>query len=93
MEVITMNKTELVNAVAEKAEISKKDADKAVAAVIDAVIDYLPAPTDIEAVKGTDLNGNEVERKASDDEPFSALAFKVMTDPFVGYVRFFLLNL
>jgi len=63
--------------------------NKGIKLLLDAVIDYLPAPTDIDAVKGTDLNGNEVERKASDDEPFSALAFKVMTDPFVGRLTFF----
>ena len=51
--------------------------------LLDAVIDYLPAPTDIEAIKGVDAKGNEVVRHASDSEPFSALAFKVMTDPFV----------
>ncbi len=56
---------------------------------LDAVIDYLPAPTDIEAIKGVDLDGNEIERHPSDSEPFSALAFKVMTDPFVGRLTFF----
>ena len=63
--------------------------NKGIKLLLDAVLDYLPAPTDVEAIKGTDLNGNEVERKASDDEPFSALAFKVMTDPFVGRLTFF----
>ncbi len=63
--------------------------NKGVKLLLDAVLDYLPAPTDIEAIKGTDLNGNEVERHPSDDEPFSALAFKVMTDPFVGRLTFF----
>lgn len=63
--------------------------DKGTRTLMDAVIDYLPAPTDIEAVKGEDLNGNQVERKASDSEPFSALAFKVMNDPFVGNLTFF----
>ena len=57
--------------------------------LLDAVVDYLPAPTDIEAIKGIDKNGNEVVRHASDSEPFSALAFKVMTDPFVGKLTFF----
>lgn len=57
--------------------------------LLDAVIDYLPAPTDIEAIKGTDKNGKEVDRLPSDSEPFSALAFKVMTDPFVGKLTFF----
>ena len=56
---------------------------------LDAVIDYLPAPTDIEAIKGVDLDGEEIERHPSDSEPFSALAFKVMTDPFVGRLTFF----
>lgn len=56
---------------------------------LDAVIDYLPAPTDIPAIKGVDLNDNPVERHASDSEPFSALAFKVMNDPFVGNLTFF----
>jgi len=63
--------------------------NKGIKLLLDAVLDYLPAPTDIEAIKGTDLNGNEVERHPSDDEPFSALAFKVMTDPFVGRLTFF----
>ncbi len=57
--------------------------------LLDAVVDYLPAPTDIASIKGTDLDGNEVERHPSDTEPFSALAFKVMTDPFVGRLTFF----
>ena len=56
---------------------------------LDAVIDYLPAPTDIAAVKGIDMNDNPIERKASDSEPFAALAFKVMNDPFVGNLTFF----
>ena len=57
--------------------------------LLDAVIDYLPAPTDIESVKGTDKDGNEIVRHPSDSEPFAALAFKVMTDPFVGKLTFF----
>ncbi len=56
---------------------------------LDAVVDYLPAPTDIESVKGVDLNGKEIERHPKDTEPFSALAFKIMTDPFVGRLTFF----
>ena len=63
--------------------------NKGVQELIDAVIDYLPAPTDIEDVKGVDEDGNEVIRKTSDNEPFSALAFKIMTDPFVGKLCFF----
>ena len=63
--------------------------DKGTRTLMDAVIDYLPAPTDIAAVKGEDMNGKEIERKASDNEPFSALAFKVMNDPFVGNLTFF----
>ena len=52
--------------------------------LLDAVIDYLPAPTDIASIECTDKDGNEVLRHPSDQEPFTALAFKVMTDPFVG---------
>ena len=63
--------------------------NKGVQELIDAVVDYLPAPTDIPDVKGTDEDGNEVERKTSDDAPFAALAFKIMTDPFVGKLCFF----
>ena len=62
---------------------------KGVQQMLDAVIDFLPAPTDIPSIKGVDENGNEVERHSSDDEPFSALAFKIMTDPFVGKLTFF----
>lgn len=57
--------------------------------MLDAVVDYLPAPTDIPPVKGTLENEEAGERKAKDDEPFSALAFKIMTDPFVGQLIFF----
>ena len=57
--------------------------------LLDAVLDYLPSPLDVEAIKGVDLDGNEIERHPSDNEPFSALAFKVMTDPFVGKLTFF----
>ena len=63
--------------------------NKGTRALMDAVVDYLPSPLDIEAVKGIDANEKEVERKASDSEPFSALAFKVMNDPFVGNLTFF----
>ncbi len=56
---------------------------------LDAVIDYLPAPTDVESIKGVDLNGDEIQRHPSDSEPFASLAFKVMTDPFVGRLTFF----
>ena len=62
--------------------------NKGVKLLLDAVLDYLPSPTDIDSVKGVDLNGNEDVRHPSDDEPFSALAFKVMTDPFVGRLTF-----
>lgn len=57
--------------------------------MLDAVIDYLPAPTDIPSIKGHDENDHEVLRHASDSEPFSALAFKIATDPFVGRLSFF----
>ena len=57
--------------------------------LLDAVIDYLPSPTDVEAIECTDDKGNELVRHASDSEPFTALAFKVMTDPFVGRLTFF----
>ena len=63
--------------------------NKGVQLVLDAVIDYLPAPTHIPAIKGVDAEGNEIEKHASDEEPFAALAFKVMTDPFVGKLTFF----
>ncbi len=63
--------------------------NKGVQAMLDAVLDYLPAPTDIPPVKGILENETVGERKASDDEPFSALAFKIMTDPFVGQLIFF----
>ena len=63
--------------------------NKGVQKLIDAVIEYMPAPTDIPAIKGVDLDGNEVERHSSDEEPFAALAFKIMADPFVGKLAFF----
>ncbi|MCI6508400.1 MAG: elongation factor G [Bacilli bacterium] len=63
--------------------------NKGVKKVLDAVIDYLPGPTDVAAIKGHDMDGNEVIVDAADDEPFAALAFKVMTDPYVGKLTFF----
>jgi len=64
--------------------------NKGVKLLLDAVIDYLPSPLDVEAIKGTEpRTDKELTRKPSDDEPFSALAFKVMTDPFVGRLTFF----
>jgi elongation factor G len=63
--------------------------NKGVQAMLDAVIDYMPAPIDVEAVKGEDDRGKQDARKPSDEEPFSALAFKIMTDPFVGQLTFF----
>lgn len=64
--------------------------NKGVQPLLDAVIDYMPAPTDVEAIKGlsADGKGTEMVRESSDEEPFSALAFKVMTDPFVGVLTF-----
>jgi len=63
--------------------------NKGVQKLLDAVIEYMPSPIDIPAIKGVDLQGNEVERHSSDEEPFSALAFKIMTDPFVGKLAYF----
>ena len=63
--------------------------NKGVQKLLDAIIDFMPAPTDIPAIKGVDMDGNEVERHSSDEEPFSALAFKIMADPFVGKLAFF----
>ena len=63
--------------------------NKGVQKMLDAVIEYMPAPTDIPSIKGTDMDGNEIERHSSDEEPFSALAFKIMTDPYVGKLAFF----
>ena len=63
--------------------------NKGIKPLMDAVIDYLPSPLDVESIKGTDLNGNDAVRHPSDNEPFAALAFKVMTDPFVGRLTFF----
>ena len=63
--------------------------NKGVQKLLDAIVEYMPAPTDIPSIKGTDLEGNEIERHSSDEEPFSALAFKIMADPFVGKLAFF----
>ncbi len=63
--------------------------NKGVQKLLDAVIEYMPSPLDIPAIKGVDLDGNETERHSSDEEPFSALAFKIMSDPFVGKLAFF----
>ena len=63
--------------------------NKGVQKLLDAIIEYMPSPVDVPAIKGTDLDGNEVERHSSDEEPFSALAFKIMADPFVGKLAFF----
>src|SRR6185436_11187983 len=63
--------------------------NKGVQAMLDAVIEYMPAPTDIPPVKGELENGESGERKASDEEAFAGLAFKIMTDPFVGQLIFF----
>ncbi|BCN32774.1 elongation factor G [Anaeromicropila herbilytica] len=63
--------------------------NKGVQKLLDAVLEYMPAPTDIPSIQGTDLDGNPMERHASDEEPFSALAFKIMADPFVGKLAFF----
>ncbi|MCM1466512.1 MAG: elongation factor G [Alistipes sp.] len=62
--------------------------NKGVQKLLDAVIEYMPSPLDIPAIKGVDMDGNEIERHSSDDEPFSALAFKIMADPFVGKLAF-----
>ena len=63
--------------------------NKGVQKLLDAVIEYMPAPTDVPDIKGTDMDGNEIHRKSSDSEPFAALAFKIMADPFVGKLAFF----
>ncbi len=63
--------------------------NKGVQKLLDAILEYMPAPTDIPSIKGVDLEGNEVERHSSDEEPFAALAFKIMADPFVGKLAFF----
>ena len=63
--------------------------NKGVQKMLDGVIEYMPAPTDVPDITGVDEDGNEVTRKSSDDEPFAALAFKIMADPFVGKLAFF----
>ncbi len=63
--------------------------NKGVQELLDAIVAYMPSPLDIENIKGVDKDGNEVERKTSDSEPFAALAFKIATDPFVGKLCFF----
>ena len=63
--------------------------NKGVQRLLNAVIEFMPAPTDIPSIKGTDMDGNEIERHSSDEEPFAALAFKIMTDSFVGKLAFF----
>ena len=63
--------------------------NKGVQKLIDGVVEYMPAPTDVPHIKGTDLDGNEIEVESTDDGPFAALAFKIMTDPFVGKLAFF----
>ncbi len=63
--------------------------NKGVQPLLDAIVDYLPSPLDIPPVKGKEKSGKETERKAADDEPFAALAFKIMTDPFVGHLTYF----
>jgi elongation factor G len=63
--------------------------NKGIQKLLDAVVEFMPAPTDIPDIAGTDLDGNEITRKSSDEEPFAALAFKIMTDPFVGKLAFF----
>ena len=63
--------------------------NKGVQKLLDAIIEFMPSPLDVPAIKGVDLDGNETERHSSDEEPFSALAFKIMSDPFVGKLAFF----
>ena len=63
--------------------------NKGVQKLLDAILEYMPAPTDIPPIEGTDLDGNPVVRHSSDEEPFAALAFKIMTDPFVGKLAYF----
>ena len=62
--------------------------NKGIQKLIDAVIEFMPAPTDIPDIKGVDMDGNEITKKSSDEEPFSALAFKIVADPFVGKLAF-----
>lgn len=63
--------------------------NKGIQKLLDAVLEYMPSPIDIPAIQGTDLDGNPVEKHSSDEEPFAALAFKIMADPFVGKLAFF----
>lgn len=63
--------------------------NRGVQKLLDAVIEFMPSPIDIPSIKGMDMDGNEIERHSSDEEPFAALAFKIMTDPFVGKLAFF----
>ncbi len=63
--------------------------NKGIQKLLDAIVEFMPSPLDIPAIKGVDMDGNEIERHSSDEEPFSALAFKIMTDPFVGKLAFF----
>lgn len=63
--------------------------NKGVQKLLDAIIEFMPSPVDVPAIQGTDLDGNPMEKHSSDDEPFAALAFKIMVDPFVGKLAFF----
>jgi elongation factor G len=63
--------------------------NKGVQKLLDAIVEFMPSPLDIPSIKGVDMDGNEIERHSSDEEPFSALAFKIMADPFVGKLAFF----
>ena len=63
--------------------------NKGIQKLLDAIVEYMPSPLDIPAIKGVDLEGNEIEKHSSDEEPFAALAFKIMTDPFVGKLAYF----
>ncbi|MCI7739561.1 MAG: elongation factor G [Clostridiales bacterium] len=63
--------------------------NKGVQKLLDAILEFMPAPTDIPAIQGEDMDGNPIERHSSDEEPFAALAFKIMTDPFVGKLAYF----
>lgn len=63
--------------------------NKGIQKLLDAVIEYMPAPTDVPDIEGTDMEGNAITRKSSDEEPFSALVFKIVTDPFVGKLAYF----
>ena len=63
--------------------------NKGIQKLLDAIVEFMPSPLDIPAIKGVDMDGNEIVRHSSDEEPFSALAFKIMTDPFVGKLAFF----